>query len=132
MKRLMVFITALFVATNAQAVDTRTAGHIADIDPELKAIVEEVYATCDVDFRVIDGMRTMEEQIANVKKGVSLTLKSKHLHGDAIDFAPATFDWNDIASYKAIGQCFKDVAGDKIIWGGDWNWKDWGHIQLKG
>jgi len=37
---------------------------------------------------IVDTLRTKEEQTANVAKGVSWTMNSKHLTGDAIDVCP--------------------------------------------
>lgn len=37
---------------------------------------------------IVDTKRTVDEQRANVAKGVSWTMNSKHLTGDAIDICP--------------------------------------------
>lgn len=53
------------------------------------------------DCSVLDGARTIEEQRKNVAKGVSKTMKSKHLpqedgHSHAVDVMPYPFDWGKI------------------------------------
>lgn len=109
------------------------------LKPELVQLCRAVLAESPRDFMIIDGMRTIEEQRINVRKGFSKTMKSKHLEGRAIDFAPTlkgvagSPDWADIKSFQTIGALFKKKAkamGITIVWGGDWKWKDWGHIQL--
>lgn len=111
--------------------------NLEGIKPDLRKLADRALQLSTTDFRVVDGLRTIEEQRRNVKKGVSKTMRSRHLTGHAIDFAALTddgdVDWNTIPKYKAIGAAFKRAAkelGIKIEWGGDWNWKDWGHIQL--
>lgn len=37
---------------------------------------------------IVDTKRTPEEQAENINKGVSWTMRSKHLTGDAIDICP--------------------------------------------
>ncbi len=104
---------------------------------ELIKLCEAVLKRTPHDFMIVDGVRTIEEQRRNFQKGFSKTMKSKHLVGRAIDFAPVIKagvpDWVDLKGFEAIGKLFKTVAkeqGLKITWGGDWKWKDYGHIQL--
>lgn len=111
-----------------------------NVKPELVALCRAVIAKSPIDFMIVDGMRTIEEQRINVKKGFSKTMKSKHLEGRAIDFAPiipgvkpSTPDWTALKKFEQIGALFKKTAveqGLKITWGGDWKWRDFGHIQL--
>lgn len=109
------------------------------VHPALVALCREVLARSTIDFMIIDGMRTIEEQRINVRKGFSKTMKSKHLEGRAIDFAPilpgqpGVPDWVAIDKFKKIGALFQKVASEwklKVTWGGTWRWKDWGHVQL--
>lgn len=62
-----------------------------DLSPRFKPKAFEFLARCveaGVAVMVVDTLRTPEEQAANVAKGVSWTLNSKHLTGDAIDVCP--------------------------------------------
>lgn len=52
---------------------------LAHVHPKLKLCVELAITYTEVDFRVNQGLRTIAEQKANVAKGVSRTLHSKHL-----------------------------------------------------
>lgn len=116
---------------------TTSLFNLKGIHPNLRRLADRALALSPNDFRIVDGLRTLEEQKANVKKGVSKTMRSRHLTGHAIDFAAlypsGDIDWHTIAKYRAIGAAFKRAAkelGITIEWGGDWQWKDWGHVQL--
>lgn len=116
----------------------RTPENGKNVMPELVALCRVVVSRSPIDFMIVDGMRTIEEQRINVRKGVSKTMKSKHLEGRAIDFAPiikaGVPDWTNLKGFKTIGELFQKVAKEQgltITWGGTWTWKDWGHIQLE-
>ena len=111
--------------------------NLKGIHPDLRHLADRALALSTEDFRVVDGLRTVAEQRANVKKGVSKTMRSRHLTGHAIDFAAlypsGDIDWNTISKYRTIGGAFKKAARELGVtseWGGDWTWKDWGHVQL--
>ena len=93
-------------------------------------------------FTVVQGNRTQAEQNALYAQGrtkpgniVTWTKNSKHIGGNAIDFAALVngkISWND-KLYPQIAAAFKRAAKELkvgIEWGGDWKTKDWGHIQL--
>lgn len=111
---------------------------LSTVKPELQSVVKRAIELSSVDFRVIEGIRTLERQQYLLKKGATRTLKSKHLTGDAVDLAPVidgqvSWDWQYFFPIeKAMKQASKelDVA---IEWGGDWKtFKDGPHWQLKG
>lgn len=57
----------------------------------MKPLAVELIARCveaGIMVMIVDTLRTPAEQQANVAKGVSWTLNSKHLTGDAIDVCP--------------------------------------------
>lgn len=76
-----------------------------DLSPRMRPLVDKFLAKlmeARIPVMIVDTLRTPDEQAANVAKGVSWTLKSKHLTGDAIDVCP-------YAQY--------DLAGpDKLQW----------------
>lgn len=85
------------------------------------------------------GTRTLEEQKALLAKGVTKTLKSRHIGGRAIDIHPVIngknkFDSNDTNDWAAVRDAMKKSAaqlGVKVEWGGDWkNAWDKSHWQL--
>ena len=60
-----------------------------------------------MDFAVIDGERTIEEQRKNVEAGVSWTMESKHLFPcRAVDLAPYPINWADTEMF-----CVKNNFG---------------------
>lgn len=99
---------------------------------------------------IVDTLRTMEEQKANLAKGVSKTLHSKHLpnaqgRSEAIDIAPYDvyqlygpdkLSWNvNDPIFKTLADLASECAsrhGLTIIRGYDWpNHWDAGHFELK-
>jgi peptidoglycan L-alanyl-D-glutamate endopeptidase CwlK len=90
----------------------------------------------EVDWCIIEGMRTVERQKELLAKGASTTMRSRHLTGHAIDMAPYVdgairWDW---PLYHKIAPIIKEAADHekvKIEWGGDWRkFPDGPHWQL--
>lgn len=62
-----------------------------DLSPRMLPLAMQLIARCveaGIMVLIVDTKRTVEEQKANVAKGVSWTMHSKHLTGDAIDICP--------------------------------------------
>lgn len=62
-----------------------------DLSPRMLPLAIQLLARCveaGIMVMIVDTKRTLDEQQANVAKGVSWTLSSKHLTGDAIDICP--------------------------------------------
>lgn len=109
---------------------------------DLKKVIVRAAAISDMDFTVLEVLRTLERQRVLVAQGASKTMKSRHLphpkdgKSRACDIAPlingtVSWDWplyHKLA--KIIKQAAKDV-GVPIEWGGDWrSFKDGPHWQL--
>lgn len=76
-----------------------------DLSPQMLPLALQLIARCveaGIMVMIVDTLRTEAEQQAYVAKGVSWTLKSKHLTGDAIDICP-------YETYALHG-------GDKLQW----------------
>jgi peptidoglycan L-alanyl-D-glutamate endopeptidase CwlK len=110
---------------------------LGTVKPSLQAVVKRAIELSTVDFRVIEGIRTLERQKYLLKKGATRTLKSKHLTGDAVDLAPVingqvSWDWQ---YFFPIETAMKEAAKEldvPIQWGGDWKtFKDGPHWELK-
>jgi peptidoglycan L-alanyl-D-glutamate endopeptidase CwlK len=116
---------------------------LTGVHPDLAKIVAravEVATMADMDFAVVEGLRTLERQKALVAAGASQTMHSRHLHGFAVDLvtlvhlegkAVDRWDW-PLASKlsEVMKQAAKDV-GVPLEWGGDWlHFKDGPHFQL--
>ena len=121
----------------------RSRRELETVRCELRAIARRALVLSPVDFGVIDGARTIEQQEQHVASGASLTLDSKHVVGigrdesDAIDVVAWTggaisWEWK---YYQQIALVMKQAANElnlKLVWGGDWeNFKDGGHFELE-
>lgn len=110
--------------------------------PDLAKIVRRCAVITKVPFVILQSDRTIEEQRANVRKGVSQTMKSRHLISAdgmvrAVDIAPlgpdgkVSFAW---PLYHQLAPFMKQAAKDvkvPVEWGGDWRtFKDGPHWQL--
>lgn len=109
---------------------------MAGLHPDLKKVLYRAIQLTDVDFSIIEGLRTLERQKQLVASGASKTLNSRHLDGHAVDIAPYVngeirWDW---PLYHKIAKAMKAAAkevGVPIEWGGDWlRFKDGPHWQL--
>ena len=110
---------------------------LVGVHPYLSFAVLEAIKISNVDFMVLDGVRTYEEQQKLVNRGVSKTNNSYHLYGLAVDlvvYIDGKPTW-DKQYYKHIADAMKFVI-DKhdlpIEWGYDlWSW-DLAHWQMTG
>lgn len=109
---------------------------LAGVNPDLVRVVQRAIQITEIDFRVTEGLRSYERQVALVKAGASKTLKSRHLTGHAVDLVAlvnneARWDW---PLYSKLADAMKKAAeevGVKIVWGGDWTtFKDGPHFEL--
>lgn len=101
--------------------------------PGLVALANQALRITEQDFAITDGLRTPEEQAANVKKGVSKTLHSMHLpqaggFAWAIDATPfvngkLAWNWQDVYPVVvAFHQAALDLGfAEHIRWGGAWD-----------
>lgn len=106
------------------------------VHPDLVKVIKRAIQITEIDFTVLEGLRTVDRQKELVKKGASKTMNSRHLTGHAVDIAPlvggqVSWDWplyHKLA--KAVKQAAKEV-NVQIEWGGDWkSFKDGPHWQL--
>lgn len=118
----------------AFALGKRSLERLQGVHPDLVKVVKLAISRSDVDFTVIEGVRSREKQAENVRKGVSQTMNSRHLTGHAVDLGPLVngqIPWNDKSYFNKQAQLMLACAeelGIAIRWGGDWNengdWKD--------
>ena len=114
----------------------RSKARLQGVNPDLVKVVERAIKLSEVDFTVIEGLRTLERQRKLVDSGASQTLKSRHLTGHAVDLAAWVDDQVDWSwpLYHKIASAMKQASaqvGVPIEWGGDWvSFKDGPHWQL--
>ena len=119
--------------------------NLAGVHPALVAVCRAAIEA--MDFTVLDGVRTPEEQAINVARGKSKTLNSKHLpqpdgYSHAVDLAPWPVNWRDTEMFVFLAGVMWACAfqqGVKLRWGGNWDmdnstlderFRDFGHFEL--
>ena len=112
----------------------RSLGRLDGVHPDLVAVVKRAIEITEIDFGVIQGVRTIEEQKELVAKGASQTMKSKHLpqedgYGHAVDlmaYIGPRGSW-ELNLYDNIADAMKQAAIEldvKIRWGAAWQIDD--------
>ena len=116
----------------------KSKSKLAGVNPGLVRVVSLAIEITDIDFMVIEGLRTIERQRELVAKGASKTMRSRHITGDAVDCAPLVngeIPWNDWKAFERVAKAMKAAAKElniAIEWGGDWEtFKDGPHFQIK-
>lgn len=130
---------------------SKSLKELSTVKPALQKVAHRALELSDIDFTIVQGIRTVSQSAQNAQNGTSFLKdpsKSKHITGDAIDFAPlkdGKIDWNDRETFWKVALVFKRAAeelGIKVRLGADWNGSgdykdevkrgvfDGGHIEL--
>ena len=107
----------------------RSLARLEGVDERMVRVVKTAITVSKIDFGVICGLRTIEEQKELVAKGASQTMKSKHIDGLAVDLMAyvggrASWELNlydDIAGAMKIAADEEDVS---LRWGAAWHIND--------
>jgi len=114
----------------------RSENRLQGVHPDLVKVVQRAIEISEVDFTVLEGIRTLARQHKLLAAGATRTLKSRHLTGHAVDLGAwvggqVRWDW---PLYHRIAAAMKAAAkelGIPVEWGGDWrSFKDGPHWQL--
>ncbi|UQJ95601.1 hypothetical protein ALHIDCOG_00213 [Klebsiella phage CPRSB] len=104
----------------------KSLNNLKGVKPQLVKVVERALQLSPVDFGVREGLRTVEQQRENVRKGVSQTMNSKHITGDAVDLYPSVLPqgWQTnpkvwLPVLNAVKQA-GDELGVKLRFGINW------------
>ena len=124
------------MSTQRFKLSARSRSRLTGVHPDLVRVVERAIQLTDVDFAVIEGVRTLKKQREYVASGASQTLNGRHLTGHAVDLAAYVgrelrWDW---PLYHRIAAAMKQAAVElsiPIVWGGDWKkFPDGPHFEL--
>lgn len=103
----------------------RSWSNLQGVHEDLVRVMGRALELSHVDFAIIDGLRTKDEQKDLMNNGASLTMDSRHLTGHAVDVAPwiggrLRWDW---PPFYSISEAVQDAAIElniPIRWGGSW------------
>ena len=101
------------------------------VDETLVNVVKRAIEISEVDFTVLEGVRTLERQRELYAQGrtapgkiVTWTMKSRHIEGKAVDLVPYPLDWNDLEKFNKIKDAMFKAAKEldvNLRWGADWD-----------
>lgn len=101
------------------------------VDETLVNVVKRAIEISEVDFTVLEGVRTLERQRELYAQGrtapgkiVTWTMKSRHIEGKAVDLVPYPLDWNDLEKFNKIKDAMFQAAKEldvNLRWGADWD-----------
>ena len=115
---------------------SRSLMRLEGVHADLVRVVKRAAAMSDLDFTVLEGLRTEARQRQLMQQGATKTLNSRHLTGHAVDLAPmldgkVSWDW---PLYYRLAKIVKAAAAAEnvpLTWGGDWRtFKDGPHWEL--
>lgn len=114
----------------------KSRDRLVGVHQDLVKVVERAIEITEIDFAVLEGVRSKTRQEQLVKAGASQTMRSRHLTGHAVDlgaYVAGSVRW-DWPLYNQLAAAMKKAAAELAIpleWGGDWTtFKDGPHFQL--
>ena len=114
----------------------RSLSRLEGVHPDLVRVVKKAAAMSDLDFTVLEGLRTVERQKELFANGATKTMNSRHITGHAVDLAPMlggqiSWDWPLYARLSKIVKAAAVAENVPLTWGGDWKtFKDGPHWEL--
>jgi len=114
----------------------RSMNNLEGVHEDLVRVVKRALEITEVDFMVLEGLRSVTRQAELVKSGASTTMNSRHLSGKAVDLVALVggkVTWQP-KIYDKIEKAMKQAAKElsvPIVYGGDWEtFKDLVHFEL--
>lgn len=103
----------------------RSLARLEGVHPDLVRVVRKAAAMSDMDFTVLEGLRTVARQKQLLANGATKTMNSRHLTGHAVDLAPVidgkvSWDW---PLYHRLADVMRSASireNVPIRWGGTW------------
>lgn len=95
------------------------------VHPDLTRVVKSAIEITEIDFTVLEGVRSVERQKRLVASGASKTMNSRHITGHAVDLGAwvdgrVAWDW---PLYYKIATAMRQAAKYENVpveWGGVW------------
>jgi peptidoglycan L-alanyl-D-glutamate endopeptidase CwlK len=121
---------------NPFVLSSKSEKKLEGVHPDLVRVVRRALELSEVDFVVLEGLRSLARQKQLVKAGASKTMNSRHLTGHAVDlgaFVAGSVRW-DWPLYFTIAEAVEKAAKELVVpieWGGHWaSFPDGPHFQL--
>jgi len=103
----------------------RSLSRLEGVHPDLVRVVKKAAAMSDLDFTVLEGLRTVERQKQLFAQKATKTMNSRHITGHAVDLAPmiggkVSWDW---PLYHRLAEVMRAASLNEkvpIRWGGTW------------
>ncbi|OOH91844.1 peptidase M15 [Pasteurellaceae bacterium 15-036681] len=102
----------------------RSEENLNGVHKDLVKVARRALELSEIDFTVIEGVRSKAKQKRLYIQGATKTMNSRHLTGHAIDIVPYPVDWNDLEKFGKLAKAMFAAANElkiPIRWGGDWN-----------
>ena len=122
----------------------RSLDNLVSVNEDLVKVVHRALELSEIDFTVVEGIRTKERQVELVNQGKSKTMNSYHIPnsngGRAVDLYPfydgkvqVNAPHNQWAKIAKAMKAAANELGVTITWGGDWkSFVDTPHYQIEG
>jgi len=104
----------------------KSLSRLEGVHDDLVRVVKRAIEITQIDFTVLEGVRSKARQAQLVASGASKTMDGRHLTGHAVDLAAYVAGsprWDWPLYYKlaeAVQQAAKEL-GVQIVWGGVWD-----------
>lgn len=101
--------------------------NLRGVHPDLCRVVHTAIGLTTQDFRVVEGVRTVQRQEQLVAQGASRTLNSRHISGHAVDLAALSpsgqisWEWERYYQIALAMQKASDIEHVPLRWGGVWD-----------
>lgn len=104
---------------------SRSLMRLEGVHPDLVRVVKRAAAMSDIDFTVLEGLRTEARQRQLFKQGATKVLNSRHLTGHAVDLGvmmegAVRWDWSLYLKLAEIMRAASMHEKVPIRWGGTW------------
>ena len=104
----------------------KSESRLVGVHPDLVAVVRRAIEITEIDFTVLEGVRSKARQAQLVASGASKTMDGRHLTGHAVDLAAYVsgsprWDW---PLYYKLAEAVKQAAielSTPVVWGGVWD-----------